>query len=276
MIGPQTSVWGKRSLADPGVGAATAWYNRAVALGASPPAATRTAMTTFYNSLFAAGFALSDFDWMSVLIGVAAGDTATNKYNQARVNIVNPGTFDWTVNSANASGHTATGIVGDGSMYWLNEYKSSTMSVDRKGSASFGVYINTNGAPVGLTTPIGIGAGTHLVRGGYAGQTQGAYGADTLCFTGSAGTGLIWVETNGTDALNLYDDGTSVATDNDDPATIPDLSASLFSLYNGTNPFQISSDKLQFCWHGRGFADDTERTAFRTAVETLLTALGGV
>ena len=260
----------------PAVLAEAAWYNRAVALGASPPAATRTAMTTFYNSLFAAGFALSDFDFMSVLIGVAAGDTATNKYNQARVNLVNPGTFDWTVTNANASGHSATGISGDGSMYWLNGYRSSTMSVARKASASFGVYCHTNGNAAGATTPIGIGDGSHIVRPGYTNQRHGSYGTNTLITVATAGTGLIWIETNGTADLTLYDDGTSIGTDADDPSTIPDISASLFSLYNGTVAFQHSSDKLQFCWHGKGFSSAGQRTSFRIAVVALLTALGGL
>lgn len=251
----------------------SAWYARAVALGASPPAATRAAVLAFFTSFYAAGFLAADFDYIYLLIGEAAGDTSTNKYNQKRVNLIAPGTFDATVFNPNASGHTAAGTLGDLSMYWLTGAKQSTIP-DRSGNGSIGAVCTA--VPSGVTNTDHAFFINHYNRSKYSGNLMGAYGGTDMTASpavAAAVPSMIYAVATGTDAY-LFENTTQRQTTTTDPVDVPDIDSSLFAMYNGTVPFQQSDCKLAFAWHGRGFASAGDRTAWYTIVQTLMAAFG--
>lgn len=272
-------IFGRRMPEMPGSSPATtpasiaelAWYTRAVTLGAAPPAATRNAVKAFFASFFAAGFVLADFDYIYLMIGEASGDTSANKYNQKRVNLAKPGTFDATVVNPYSSGHTAAGTLGDKSMYWLTGAKQSTIP-DRSLNGSLGMVctaLNDN-----TTNSEHAFFLTHYSRCRYSGVLWGNYGSsDMIGGAAQAVPSMLYSMATGTDAY-VYENTTQRLTSATDPTDVPDIDASLFAMYNGSAAFQQSNATLAFAWHGRGFLSAGDRTAWYTMVQTLMAAFG--
>jgi hypothetical protein len=129
-IGISLGVTGRQVPAGgPGVDAYDAWLTRVEALGATPTVTTKTAVRTFLIGLHADGLLVPNqtgTNFLYHLCGTNGADSTANRYNQARVNLLQPGTLDATVNSANASGLADSGITGDGSMYWSTGVNPST------------------------------------------------------------------------------------------------------------------------------------------------------
>jgi hypothetical protein len=108
----------------------SAWLARVTALGASPTATKTAAMQAFFASLESDGLLApnqSGANALYILVGTNTSDTATNRLNEARVNLFQPGTYDATVNSPVGAGSLDdTGITGDGAMYWSTGINPST------------------------------------------------------------------------------------------------------------------------------------------------------
>ena len=251
--------------------AEAAWYARAVALGASPPAATRSALVTFYGSLFSAGFALADFDFMYLMIGENSGDTSTNKYNQKRVNLVAPGTFDATIISANASGHTATGTLGNATMYWRTGFNSTTRTVNRGAdNTTLGVVATAVG--VALSTAAAGCNDTHRILPRLVEATSYAtYGGSNASAVTSASPQLIYGEATSS-LMRLYRGSTQIGTSASTNTALPTSDIAVFGQWNGTSAFQLSDETYAFAWHGRALTGTNERTNFYAAVQALMAA----
>lgn len=254
--------------------AEAAWYARAVALGASPPAATRAAVLAFFTSFFAAGFALADFDYIYLMIGEASGDTSASKYNQKRVNLVNPGTFDATVVNPNASGHAALGTLGDLSMYWDSGYNSGSAPVSRTGNASSGIVIGAHGTGSADCYAGAIAAPSHIIQGRYAaGQSYYYYGGSAATNLGApaAAPNMFWG--NIITSVKVYNNTTEIfdsATGTEAPSA---GSIYLFGFNNSGTPSQRCNVTLSLAWHGRSLSAG-ERTSWYTMIQTLMAAFG--
>lgn len=253
----------------------TTWLNRVVALGATPPDATKAAVGTFYSALVAAGFTMNDFDYMYLMIGENSGDTSANKYNQKRVNLASPGTLDATVTNPNASGHSASGTVGDTSMYWDTGFVNS--------GGHSGASRNQNASAGIVSTAASVGAAGYCECGtitapAFIMQTRYLAGESYTYYGGSATTNLVSIAVpalilmNITTDVNTYrNNGASIYTSASGSELAPTTNVYLFGFNNGGTPSQRTNGTIAFAWHGRSMSAG-ERTSFYNAVKALMAA----
>lgn len=253
-----------------------AWLSRVIALGATPPTATKTAVAAFYAALAAAGFVMADFDYMYLMIGENSGDTSANKYNQKRVNLASPGTLDAVITNPNASGHSGSGTVGNNSMYWNSGYSSSTMTVDRKDNASWGVITTSAPSQNNAFTSMGIQTSGHYIRAGYGDRRWAAYGNPDSYTAIAAQTfpKLYYAQTTGAAGSDLYDGVTPIAWQVETGSVPASLGANPFFVFgtnNGGSPNQLTDETIAFAWHGRGLSTG-ERSSWYSMLQTLMAA----
>jgi hypothetical protein len=254
------------------------WLSRTLALGATPVDGTKNSVRQFFADFAAAGFALSDFDYAYLMIGENPADTSTNKYNQKRVNLFNPGTFDATILNPNASGHGALGTVGNVSMYWNTGYNSATRSVDRKNNASWGAVATAVPTPGFIYTTMGVQTSNHYLRAGYGDRRWAAYGTSESYTAIVAETfpSLLYAQTTGAAGSDLYWNTTFRGWQVESaevPVAIGASSWFIYGVNNSGSPSQLTDETLAFAWHGRGLSAG-ERDAWYTMLQRLLSALG--
>lgn len=250
-----------------------AWIAAVTAAGATPTATDTAAVSALLTSMAANNFLLADFDYIYLMIGSNPADTATNRYNQKRINLANPGTFDATVNSPNASGHTASGTLGNASMYWDTGLSSSTRLVNRTNNASWGCIATTDS-----TVAVGSVGGWEFVGGnvGYFILKQGAncvvqYGTPGSSATAATPTTPCMFYMNApSNSFNVYRNTTSISSSSSVSATLSTRSDYVFGSNNAPAGYQTDAT-LALRWHGRSFTAG-ERTAWYTIWQTFMAA----
>jgi hypothetical protein len=251
----------------------SAWLSRATTLGATPPSATKDAIYTFYTSFFNNGFALSDFDFLYLTIGENGSDSSTNKYNQKRINIVNPGTFDATIYNANSSGHQSNGTQGDGSMYWDTGFNSSTRLVDRGASSV------TMGAVETVTDDNTHGYNSVMgdedvwkvaMRDYFSNMNYG--GALASVLTNETAPAMYYIEVvsgAGTPYRNASSNGSCSGTG----TSIGSHSLYCFGQNNGSeSPFGRTYGTLTLFWHGKALNGGSDRSNWYSMIQTLMSS----
>lgn len=254
----------------------SAWLAAASAV-ANPTATDKSAVQTLLTSMNNGGFPITDFDYIYLMIGTSGSDTATQRYNQKKINIVNPGTFDATITLPNASGHVAGGTAGNKLMYWNTGYNSSTRLVDRTNNASMG-HVVTTLAPTDITIDQGWDNGASNL-----GFVISRYNASLALWAYGAGSGATAVPTAApvmpwvnmlANTQTGYANTTSKNTDTPLFKSIGAVSNWIFSSDTAGVPDRTTDATLAFAWHGRAMASGAENTAWYTIVQTLMATYG--
>lgn len=236
------------------------WLNAVLAAGATPTSTDTTTVKATLASMKAYNFLLAELDYIYVAIGSNPSDTSTNRYNQKRINLVNPGTFNAIVYNPNDSGHASNGTLGNKSMYWDTGYNSSTRAVNRTNAASWGEIIVSLG-----TGPIPVDGGWE--DGGNTGYMQPYYPAGSATvFAYGGGSGLVPVIT----APYLYYSNvsggivegfantTSKTTSSAGTRTVGTRSIYHFGVNSAGSAVYKSDCVSAMTWHGRNF-NSTDR-----------------
>lgn len=257
----------------------TAWLAAAAAV-ANPTVVDKSAVQALLTNMASYSFLLADFDYIYLMIGGAAGDTSTQKYNQKRINLVNPGTFDATITNPNASGHAAGGTVGNSAMKWNTGLSAATRQVDRTNNSSWGaIYYANSGGGGGAPCEGG------WEDGGNASYSylQGLYtaGNKTVVSYASSGhpniippfTGPKLVYSN--DVSNTHEvfigsssQGTGAVGVKTLGSTVADM---VFGINTSGGGYLFSDATLSMRWHGRSF-NSTDRTNWYTIWQTFMAA----
>lgn len=252
----------------------TAWLAAASAV-ANPTNTDKAAVSALLTSMAANGFLLADFDYIYLMIGGASGDTATQRYNQKRINLVNPGTFDATIINPNASGHLAGGTQGNNFMYWSTGLSAATRLVNRTNNSSWGALYYANSAGGGSIPCEGgweDGANTSYLQGNYSSGTR------SYIYYGGSGSPAISPVISGpclyysNDVSNTHEvfvnatsKGTGAAGLKTLGATVPD------TVFSAGASYYRSEATLAMRWHGRSF-NSTERTNWYAMWQTFMAA----
>jgi len=246
-----------------------AWLAQTIALGATAPTATKNAVKQFFADFATAGFGLSDFDYLYLMIGEASGDSSANQYNQKRVNLVNPGTFDATVSNPNSSGHGAAGTVGNASMYWDTGFRAATALVNRAGNASFGLIPTNISSGSGVTDMGVLTVPNAILQPNYAGGTYAYYGGSGIINPALVTAPCLFYLNMVSNVTTLYRNATSLATNSSGTGAVPVNNVYVFGFNNNPAASQVSNHTLAAAWHGRSM-NSTERTAWYSMLQTLM------
>ncbi len=125
----------------------SAWLAAVEAAGATPTAAKQAAMLEFFAGLEADGLwaewtATTSF--LYILVGTNPADTATNRYNEASLNLILPGGSmnSATVVNQHDAGLADEGITGGNSMHWGTGLNPQThIGAARFGNFSMGTVV---------------------------------------------------------------------------------------------------------------------------------------
>jgi hypothetical protein len=252
-----------------------AWLAAVTAAGATPTATDTAAVSALLTSLASAGFLLADFDYIYLMIGSNPADTATNRYNQKRINLVNPGTFDATITNPNASGHVATGTQGNASMYWDTGLNTGTRITNRDNNASWGCAVTAfpdNGAADG-----GWEANASITGYMFSKSTTNSFMQYGLNSLGSMVTQCVppclFYGNSPSSSTTIYSNTTSLGAAA--TATTAQLAARSSYIYTtnfaNTGVVPRSNGTYAMHWHGRSFSAG-ERTAWYSIWQTFLAA----
>jgi hypothetical protein len=234
----------------------------------------QTALDTFVTSLKGYGI------WSKMkAVYPIMGTTAT----QQKFNLVNPQDTNSAYRITFAGGwvHSATGMQGNGSNTTANPnlIPSSVLTTN---NTHISYYIGTDTA-AGNKIEMGVGVGGTLVpimllSAKYTGNLSYscAYNLSTNQITAAnADARGFYVGSRTTSTSHkLYKDGSVLATDtNANPNTLPTQGMIIGALNSNGSIVQYSDRQYRFISIGDGL-NDTEVSNFRTAVQTLQTALG--
>lgn len=273
------SIMSGRSVLDGSVGnpAYLAWLARATALGANPSAQKKVAITAFLTGLAADGLLAPNqtgANAIYVLVGTNAADSAPNRLNEARVNVVQPGTFDATITSPVGAGNILdAGITGDGTMYWDSGITPSTHYTGRLDDVSIaaaitGSMVSLNVADCGNETSHEI-----VAKWGDANFYSQLDGQLLTSANASAVAGLYTATSQG-GTVRDYIGGTQQQTAARSGTTLPALNLLCFARTQSTgSPGSWSSRQYGLFAFLQGMTA-AQVTAFYARVQTLLAGYG--
>lgn len=254
----------------------SAWLTAASAV-ANPTATDKSAVSALLASMAANNFLLTDFDYIYLMIGTNGSDTSTQRYNQKRINLVKPGTFDATITNPNASGHVSTGTLGNNSMYWDTGLNTSTRTVDRTNAASWGVInssLNSDAGSPTVNSGWEDGTNTGYLQIDRHEETQSVYNYGNGSFTIAITTPpkLYWINCQSNNAIGYLGATSqkSVASANKSFGT---RSIYIFGVNAAGTASYLSKSTIAMSWHGRNFSAG-DITNWYSIWQTFMTVYG--
>lgn len=246
--------------------ATTAWVNAVVTAGGTVSGAQQTRVNTLItcyktNSIWST---VKDREWL-----LAAENT-----QQAKIDIVNLGTFTINGSPTFTAGH---GYTGDGSAAYLDTGVNPSLGgfVFALNSAQVGVYVVSGNLTTSNFVDIGatdFSTTTFLGADGSLDVNARMNGGSGGPFNTVANTTGNWLFTRTASNLTtIYKNAASFATDSTASSAIPNATLAIFTENNGGH---FSSDQISAAWIG-GAMNSTQVTADDTCLNGgYMTSLG--